>query len=112
MLQGRETNESVLKLMRIEVDRARDLLRSGLPLVDAMTGRMQVDIELFIRGGLQILAEIERIDYRVWDTRPVVRKRQFARLLVTAVTRNLWRRLIPVGGEPRTRKPAHGLHRR
>ncbi len=112
MLQCRETNEPFLTLMQFEVDRARVLLQAGLPLVDALTGRMRVDIELFIRGGLQILAEIERIGYRVWDTRPVVRKRQFARLFVTAVTRNLWRRLTPVGGEPRTRKPAHGLHRR
>ncbi len=112
MLQRRETNEPFLKLMQFEADRARDLLRSGLPLVDAVTGRMQVDIELFIRGGLQILTEIERIGYHVWETRPVVRKRQFARLFVTTVTRNLWRRLAPVGREPRTRKPAHGLNRR
>ncbi len=112
MLQSRETNEPFRELMRFEVSRARDLLQSGRPLIDVMTGRMQVDIELFIRGGLQILTEIERIGYRVWDIRPVVKKRQLARLFVTTVTHHLGRRLIPAGRGPRTRKSAHGLHRR
>ncbi|MGD9857094.1 MAG: squalene synthase HpnC [Planctomycetaceae bacterium] len=99
MLARRETNAPFLRLMQFEVDRTRHLLQSGLPLVDAVRGRMQVDIDLFIRGGLQILREIERIGYRVWDTRPVVNKRQFARLFVSAVLRTGWRRMRLIRGE-------------
>jgi squalene synthase HpnC len=97
MLSRRETNEPFLRLMEFEVDRAREWLRRGLPLVTVMPGRMQVVIELFIRGGLQILREIERIGYRVWETRPVVRKRQFARLFAAAALRCLRRQVSPRG---------------
>ena len=65
------------------------------PLIEEIAGRMQVDIDLFLRGGLQILTEIERIGYRVWETRPVVRKSQFARLFVTTSLRHLGRRIAP-----------------
>ncbi|SFJ18002.1 squalene synthase HpnC [Planctomicrobium piriforme] len=65
-------------LMQFEVDRARQLLLAGKPLVGCMPGRVKLDINLFIQGGLLILDAIERIDYRVWEQRPVVRKSQFA----------------------------------
>ena len=95
-LQNRTTNDAFLQLMQFEVERARQFLCSGLPLVPCMPGRLQVDIELFIRGGLQILREIERIEYRVWDCRPIVKKSQLARLFFScgmrAVVRNLRRR--------------------
>ncbi|MFV0442001.1 MAG: squalene synthase HpnC [Planctomycetaceae bacterium] len=87
-LRSRTTNAAFLKLMRFEVDRARDLLVAGLPVADAVPGRLKVDIELFAQGGLAILREIERIDYRVWDRRPKLTKGHFAALLL----RTLWRR--------------------
>ncbi|MEX0717610.1 MAG: squalene synthase HpnC [Planctomycetaceae bacterium] len=91
MLARRETNPAFLELMRFEVARARELLLAGLPLIDRLPGRLQVDIDLFARGGLKILERIERIDYRVWETRPVVTKRDaaglFAKSAVRAVVR-------------------------
>ncbi len=96
MLHGRVTNEAFLQLMGFEVNRARECLVAGLPLVDAMSGRMRVDIELFIRGGLQILTEVERIEFRVWDHRPVVGKQQLARLFVTTSIRHLWQSFASV----------------
>ncbi|MCA9074142.1 MAG: squalene synthase HpnC [Planctomycetaceae bacterium] len=95
MLQKRVTNDAFLKLMAFEVDRAREMLLAGEPLVHEIKGRLQVDIELFLRGGLQILKEIENIGHRVWDQRPVVRKRQFARLFVSTCLRHLGRRMAP-----------------
>lgn len=92
-LQSRITNAAFLKLMEFEVNRAREFLIAGLPLVDQLPGRLQVDIELFARGGLKILDRIEGIGYRVWDTRPVVTKRDafslFIRCLFHAFTRRL-----------------------
>ncbi|HWL09081.1 MAG TPA: squalene synthase HpnC [Planctomicrobium sp.] len=66
------------ELMKFQVDRARDLLQAGQPLVRQMPGRLKVDIDLFIQGGLMILDAIEKIDYRVWEKRPTIRKSQFA----------------------------------
>ena len=95
-LENRVTSDAFLALMRFEVERARRFLLDGLPLVPRMPGRLQVDIELFARGGLKILERIESIGYRVWETRPVVTKRDaaglFARCLGGAVLRRLgWR---------------------
>ncbi|MCA9110376.1 MAG: squalene synthase HpnC [Planctomycetaceae bacterium] len=97
MLRNRVTNEAFVQLMSYEVERARELLVAGMPLVHAMSGRMRVDIELFIRGGLQILSEVERIGFRVWDRRPVVRKRQLARMFMTTCTRHVWNSFASIG---------------
>ena len=83
-LQNRVTNPAFLELMRFEVDRAREFLEAGLPLIPNLPGRLQVDIELFARGGLKILERIERIGYRVWDTRPVVTKLDVLKLFPAA----------------------------
>jgi squalene synthase HpnC len=88
-LLARVTNEPFVQLMRFQVDRAKDFLLAGLPVADAVPGRLKLDIDLFAQCGLAILREIERIGYRVWDQRPVLTKRHFAVLL----QRTLWRRL-------------------
>ena len=84
----RTTNAPFQELMKFEVDRARSFLTDGLPLVQRLPGRLQVDIDLFARGGLRILERIEQIKYRVWERRPKVTKWDAARLLAGA----LWRR--------------------
>jgi squalene synthase HpnC len=91
----RVTNAAFLELMRFEVGRARQFLLDGLPLVERMPGRLQVDIDLFARGGLRILERIERIGYRVWDTRPKVTKLDGVRLLISSCLRLMSRRLFP-----------------
>jgi squalene synthase HpnC len=85
----RITNRSFLDLMRFEVDRARQWLREGLPIVEQMPGRLRIDIDLFAHGGLTILDRIEAIGYRVWDQRPVVTKWDAMRLLLGAVCRRI-----------------------
>ena len=80
-----------LTLMKFEVDRAREWLQRGLPLVEKLPGRMQVDIDLFAHGGLRILDRIEAIGYRVWETRPKVTKFDAVQLLTAALWRRLWR---------------------
>lgn len=87
MLNARTTNPAFLELMRFEVDRARNYLQEGLPLIDRLPGRLRVDIDLFARGGLRILEKIEQIGYRVWETRPRLTKWDGATLAAQAVWR-------------------------
>jgi squalene synthase HpnC len=101
-LRNRTTNPAFLELMRFEVERAQDFLRAGLPLVDHLPGRLQVDVELFVRGGMKILQRIEAIGYRVWDRRPVVTKVDFAGLFLVCLGSALRRRL----GRLRRKLPA------
>ncbi len=95
-LRACKTNAAFVEVMRFEVDRARRFLTDGWPLAEALPGRLCVDIDLFVRGGLRILKHIERIGYRVWETRPVVTKSDaaglFLRSLGRAVVRTLRRR--------------------
>ncbi|MBT5019084.1 MAG: squalene synthase HpnC [Planctomicrobium sp.] len=81
-MQSQRISPEFRDLLEFEVERARMLLVSGKPLVAAMPGRMKIDIDLFIRGGLLVLDGIQRINFDVWDQRPVVRKPQ---LFVAAV---------------------------
>lgn len=91
-LQARRTTPAFLALMRFQVERARAFLRGGAPLIPQLPGRLQVDVEMFARGGLKILDRIEGIGYRVWDIRPKVTKFDAARLLVGCAGRALGRR--------------------
>jgi squalene synthase HpnC len=91
----RATNPPFLELMRFEVERARRFLTNGLPLAERMPGRLQLDIDLFVRGGLCILKRIEQIGFRVWETRPTVTKFDGFRLLIFGFLRLARRRLVP-----------------
>ena len=73
-LAARKTTPAFRELMRFEVDRAREFLLAGAPLVMRVPGRLKLDIRLFIAGGMSILQAIERIDYRVWEQRPTISK--------------------------------------
>ena len=94
-LRGRVTNDAFRALLKFEVDRAETFLRDGLPLVHNMPGRMQIDIDLFARGGLCILDRIRGIGYGVLDTRPVVRKSDALRMLLGSTVRFVFRTLRP-----------------
>jgi squalene synthase HpnC len=62
------------KLMRHEVDSARSLFKQGLPLIGKVNRDLAVDLDLFSRGGLEILRAIERQDYDVLSARPAISK--------------------------------------
>ena len=61
-------------LMRFEVQRARDWFRQGLPLIKKVDRELAIDIELFSRGGQEILNAIEGQGYNVLGRRPAISK--------------------------------------
>lgn len=88
--QRHEYNAAFQRLMAFEVQRARQFLLDGLPLVQQLPGRLQVDIDLFVRGGLKILDHIERQQYDVWKKRPVVTRSEGLGLLAKSLFRRLF----------------------
>jgi squalene synthase HpnC len=92
-LEARRFTQSFADLLRFEVERARALFEQGLPLVAQVPADMQSDIELFARGGLAILGKIEAAGYNVWQSRPVLSKREKVALLASAMWRR-WRRAL------------------
>ncbi|MGA2035508.1 MAG: squalene synthase HpnC [Thermoguttaceae bacterium] len=82
MLARGECNEAFRRLLAAEVDRAQGLLRRGIPLVAMMPRELQLDVALFISGGLAILKAIRRRNYDVWSSRPALAKSEKLRLFV------------------------------
>ena len=70
-------------MLEHECRRATALLDGGRPLLERVSRELRFQVELFIRGGLAILAEIERADYDVWSRRPAVSKLTKARLVAS-----------------------------
>ena len=71
--QGRNT-PAFREMMRFEVERAREWFACGLPLIQEVDKELAVDIELFSRGGQDILNAIERQGFAVLGRRPVISK--------------------------------------
>jgi squalene synthase HpnC len=78
------------ELMKFEVARARDLFNLGLPLANRVDKRLGVDIELFTRGGQEILKAIENQGYNVLKSRPTISKSRKLALVLNAAVRRLF----------------------
>jgi phytoene/squalene synthetase len=76
-------------LMRTEVEYARGLFEKGLPLIGMVNRDLALDLDLFSRGGLEILRAIEKRDYDVLSVRPAISKTTKASLALRAVTAKL-----------------------
>jgi phytoene/squalene synthetase len=76
-------------LMHCEVNYARDLFEQGLPLIGMVNRDLALDLDLFSRGGLEILRAIERRDFDVLSARPAISKSTKAGLALRAATAKL-----------------------
>jgi len=74
------------ELLRYEVDYARSLFEQGLPLVGMVGRELALDLDLFSRGGLEILRAIERCNYDVLSARPAITKRTKLALALRALS--------------------------
>jgi squalene synthase HpnC len=72
------------EMMKFEVERAREWFDRGLPLVGKVNKNLAVDLELFSRGGQEILNAIERQGFAVLGRRPVISKTRKLALVARA----------------------------
>lgn len=73
-------------LLQHEVDYARGLFEEGLPLIGMVNRELALDLDLFSRGGMEILNAIERRDYDVLSARPAIGKTTKLQLALRALT--------------------------
>jgi squalene synthase HpnC len=97
-LHARRFTPAFRELLAFEVQRARGYFERGAALLPLIPRPVRIDVDLFIRGGEAILAEIEAIGYDVWARRPRVSKWRKARLLAGA----LWNLMLPEHAPGRT----------
>ena len=81
MFARREVNDAFRRLIAAEVDLAEGHLLAGLPLIRWMPPELQLDVALFLHGGLAILRAIRQQNYDVWTSRPAISKKTKLRLL-------------------------------
>ena len=73
-IAARAATPGFRSLMKQEVEYARALFLDGLPLVGRVQRDLAVDLDLFSRGGLEILRAIERRNFDVLSARPAISK--------------------------------------
>jgi squalene synthase HpnC len=73
-------------LLAHEVAYARSLFDQGLPLIGKVGRDLAVDLDLFSRGGLEILNAIEKCNYDVLSARPAISKSTKLALALRAVS--------------------------
>ena len=86
--QSRNT-PAFLEMMKFEVERARDWFRRGVPLVQQVDRELAVDLDLFSRGGQEILNAIAGQGYAVLGNRPSISKPRKLALVLRAAAGKL-----------------------
>jgi len=95
VLRAGGNTSSFCELMKFEVERAREWFAQGLPLIGKVDRALATDIELFSRGGLEILNAIERQGYGVLGRRPAISKSRKLALVARATLGTLVRKQEP-----------------
>ena len=84
MIRDGENTSAFREMMKFEVERAREWFTQGLPLIAKVDRTLATDIELFSRGGQEILNAIERQNYAVLGRRPAISKARKLALVARA----------------------------
>jgi squalene synthase HpnC len=85
----RRATPAFRELLRFEVERAREWFSKGRPLIAMVDRELAIDIELFTRGGEEILNAIEKQRFDVLTSRPAISKARKVALLAGAGCRSL-----------------------
>jgi len=85
----RRATPQFLELMKFEVERAREWFARGLPLIKMVNRELAIDLDLFSRGGQEILNAIERQGFDVLRQRPAISKTRKLLLVARAAAGKL-----------------------
>ena len=82
-------HHNLSRMMKFEVERAQEWFERGLPLIKKVDRELALDLELFSRGGQEILRAIERQGFDVLRSRPVISKTRKLMLVARATAGKL-----------------------
>lgn len=75
-------NKNLADMMKEIVDFTFSLFTEGKDLLNFLSGRLFYEIKLTILGGEEILKKIIRNNYNVFNTRPILRKSDWVKILL------------------------------
>ncbi|HEY1659590.1 MAG TPA: squalene synthase HpnC [Candidatus Sulfotelmatobacter sp.] len=107
ILCSRNTS-SFCGLMKFEVHRAREWFDRGMPLVKKVNKELAIDLELFTRGGQEILNAIEHQDFAVLGNRPAISKPRKMALVARAALGKLFAASADVEGARHSHQEPRG----
>jgi squalene synthase HpnC len=84
-IEAGDTSGQWRALMRFQVERARQLMKSGAPLGRALPGRIGLEVRTIVAGGLRILEKIDNAEGDVYHQRPVLRPWDWPLILARAL---------------------------
>ena len=85
-------NPEFAGLMRFQVDRAREMFTAGAKLGPLVERRVRLDVEMFSRGGMEVLRLIEAQGYDVLSRRPAISKGRQLQMLLGRVCASIFAR--------------------
>ena len=88
-IEARRFDLRYVALMKDLIARTRALFAEGVPLLARVDARLRVDLDLFGRGGLAVLAAVQAGGYNTLERRPAIGSLTRASLLTRAVLGNL-----------------------
>lgn len=86
-LKERKITKDFQRLMRFEVERARELFVRGRRLCVEVKGRLGIELRVIWSGGWRVLCRIEENGYDVFEHRPVITSRDKLRILFFALSK-------------------------
>jgi squalene synthase HpnC len=84
MIRDNQNTDAFRQMLDFEVERAREWFSQGMPLIAKVDRALALDIELFSRGGQEILNAIQRQNYAVLGRRPAISKTRKLSLVARA----------------------------
>ena len=80
----RNCSKAFIELMKFEVNRARELFKEGMPLLNQVDHRLRMQLALYIYGGIGALDAIERAGYDVLNNNAKLSRTAKLRVLIKA----------------------------
>ena len=96
-LANRQVTPAFRALMREQIAYTRAMFARGARLIGMVDRELAVDLDLFTRGGIEILRAIEAQQYDVLSARPTISKPRKAMLLLHALVGRFVTGMRPAG---------------
>ena len=82
LFEQKENNHNLKQLVKHNVERINGFLDEGKRLLTFLNGKLKAEIKWTIAGGEEILEQIKKNDYEIFNHRPKLSKAKMAGLLI------------------------------